>query len=88
MVLNLQLKSLIISFAYGIILAYLIKLNYKYLFSGRLVLRITVTVLFVLDNFLFYFLILRFINNASFHIYFLFLMAIGYMLGYRLISKR
>ena len=87
MVLNLQLKSLIISFIYGIILAYLIKLHYKYLFKGKLILRIIVTILFVLDNFLLYFLLLKFINNASFHIYFIFLIIMGYMLGYKLVNK-
>ena len=87
MVLNLQLKSIIVSFSYGIIIAYLIKLNYKYLFTKNLILKILVDTLFSIDLFLLYFILLKIISNASFHIYFLFIIIVGYVLGYKLINN-
>lgn len=87
MVLNLQIKALIVSFIYGIIISYLIKLQYKYLFPGKYILQIVVDMLFVFDIFLLYFLILKYINNGAFHIYFLFIIIFGYVLGYKLINR-
>ena len=87
MVLNLQIKALIVSFIYGIIISYLIKLQYKYLFPKKYILQIIVDMLFVFDIFLLYFLILKYINNGAFHIYFLFIIIIGYVLGYKLINR-
>ena len=85
--LDMQIKSLIISFLYGIIISYLIKVNYKYLFSKKIVLKIIVTSLFVLDLFLAYFLILKMVNNGIFHLYFFIVCLIGYMLGNYLIRN-
>lgn len=88
MVLNLQIKALIVSFIYGIILAYILNLQYKYFFNSKLWYKIVLTGLFVFDNSLLYFLILRFINNGIFHIYFIFLMVIGFIIGNLLMKKR
>ena len=88
MVLNLQIKSIIVSFLYGIIISYIIKLSYKYLFESKGILKIIVNVLFMFDVFAGYFLILRVISNSSFHIYFVFVLITGYILGYKLINKK
>ena len=88
MALLLQLKVFTISFVYGIILAYLIKLQYRYIFDKNKIRRIIVDSLFVFDNVLVYFLILKYINNGIFHIYFLFLIILGFILGYYLIRKK
>ena len=87
MVLNLQLKSLVISFVYGIILAYLIRINSKYLFTKKVILKIIVSVLFVFDYYLLYFIMLKIISNGMFHIYFIFVLIGGYIFGYYLINK-
>jgi len=87
MALNLQLKALIVSFVYGIMISYLIKMQYRYLFSGKFILQIVVDSLFVFDIFLVYFLMLRYINNGAFHIYFLLLIIVGYVLGNKLINR-
>ena len=87
MTLLLQLKAFTISFVYGIILAYLIKLQYRYIFDKNKIRRIIVDSLFIFDNVLVYFLILKYINNGIFHIYFLFLVILGFILGYYLIRK-
>ena len=87
MVLNLQIKALIVSFVYGIIISYLIKIQYKYLFPGKYFLQILVDTLFVCDIFLMYFFILKNINNGVFHIYFLLIIIVGYVFGYKLINR-
>ena len=88
MELSLQLQVLIVSFAYGIILAYILKLQYKYFFNSKLWYRIILTSFFVFDNVLLYFLILRLINKGIFHVYFLFLIIIGFILGLKIINKK
>lgn len=86
--LSLQLQVLIVSFVYGILFSYLIKLQYKFLFNSKLFYKIVITILFVFDNCLLYFLLLRAINNGIFHIYFLFSLILGYLLGYYLVNKK
>ena len=86
MALYIQIKVLIISFVYGIILAYIINKQYKYFFNSNLWYRIILDIFFVFDVVVLYFLILKTINNGIFHIYFLFLIILGYIFGYRLIN--
>ena len=86
MELYLQIQVLVVSFVYGILFSYVIKVQYKYFFEGKLVYRILLSTVFIFDNMLLYFLILKLINNASFHFYFLILLVLGYILGYKLIN--
>ena len=88
MELSIQLQVLTVSFVYGILFSYLIKLQYKFLFDSKLLYKIFITLLFIFDNCLLYFLILRIINNGVFHIYFLFSLIIGYLLGNYLINRK
>lgn len=88
MELGIQLKTLIFSFAYGILFSYLLKLNYKYLFDSKLVYKIIITILFVFNTCLLYFLGLRLINNGVFHVYFLLILIIGYLFGNYLLNKK
>lgn len=88
MELSIQLQSLIASFAYGMLVSYLIKLQYKFLFNGRIFYKIIITTLFIFDNCLLYFLLLRTINDGIFHIYFLFMLIIGYLFGNYLVDKK
>lgn len=81
MELGIQLQVLIVSFAYGILFSYLMKMQYKFLFESKLFYKILITIFFILDNCLLYFLILKRINHGIFHPYFLFLLIIGYLLG-------
>lgn len=84
--LSIQLKALTISFTYGIILSYLIKIHYNYLFKSKLFYKIIISSLFVFDNCLLYFIILKIISNGMFHIYFIILLIIGYLFGRKLIK--
>lgn len=87
MELSIQLQTLIVSFVYGILFSYLIKIQYRFLFDSKLFYKIILTLLFIFDNCLLYFLILRTINDGIFHIYFLFSLIIGYLLGNYLVNK-
>ena len=88
MELSIQLQALTVSFVYGILISYLIKIQYRYLFESKLYYKILITTLFIFDNCLLYFLILRMINNAMFHIYFLLLIILGYLFGVKLLKTR
>ena len=85
--LSIQVKTLIVSFTYGILLSYIIKYQYKYLFESKLLYKVILNILFIFDYTLIYFFILRLVNNGIFHIYFLFLLIIGYIFGNRLIKR-
>ena len=87
MELSIQIKTLIISFVYGIILSYMVISHRKYLFCGKLWYRMVFNMVFIFDYTLIYFFILKFINNGVFHVYFLFLLIIGYIFGYNLIKR-
>lgn len=87
MELAVQLQVLTVSFVYGILFSYLLKMQYKFLFEGKLYYKILITVLFVFDNCLLYFMILKAINNGIFHLYFLFVLILGYLFGNYLTKK-
>lgn len=87
MPLVLQLKSLIISYIFGIILSYLIKIFYKFLFNTTGFSKIFINFIFVLAIYFSYFFLLYKISYGVYHIYFLFCIILGYLNGYFLIKK-
>ncbi len=87
MPLVLQLKSLIISFILGIVLAYLIRIFYKPLFKATGFSKIIFNLFFVSCIYLSYFFLLYKISYGVYHIYFLFSIIFGYLSGYFLIRK-
>ena len=87
MPLVIQVQVLVVSFVYGMILSYIIKMQYKYMFNGKLWYRIILNSFFIFDIIILYFLILKVINNGIFHLYFLLLMLIGYIFGYKLLKR-
>lgn len=87
MELSIQLQVLTVSFVYGILFSYILKIQYRFLFSGGYIYKLLVNFLFIIDNCLLYFMILRAINNGIFHIYFLFLLILGFLFGNYLIKK-
>ena len=84
MELSVQIKILIISFVYGILLSYILKFQYKYFFESKLWYKVLLTIFFVFDIVLLYFYILRAINNGIFHLYFIFLIILGFVFGKKL----
>lgn len=88
MELAIQLQVLTVSFAYGILFSYFLKMQYKFLFESKFFYKILITILFVFDNCLLYFLILKMINHGIFHPYFLLILVVGYVFGNYLLKKR
>lgn len=88
MELYIQLQVLIVSFAYGLIIAYLLKVQHKFIFESKYIYKIIITTLFIFDNYLLYFIILRAINNGIFHIYFLLILLCGFSLGNYILKKK
>ncbi len=78
--LSVQVISMIVSFLYGIFLSFLINLNYRFLFMGKKLMRILTNLLFALDTSLFYFLMIKKINEGIIHPYFYLLITIGFLL--------
>ena len=86
--LAIQLQVLVVSFLYGILFSYLLKIQYHFFFEGKRLYRIMITFFFMIDNCFLYFLILRTINHGIFHIYFLFIIILGFLLGNYLLKKK
>lgn len=87
MELKIQLLSLFVSFIFGIFLFFMVKLNYKYLFSSFNKKRIFFNFIFSLDFSLLYFLVLYYINDGILHLYFLLLIIFGFLLSYNFTKK-
>ena len=85
--LKIQIITLIYSFIYGIIFSLLLNLNYKYIYQGKKIFRIILTFIFVLDNMLLYFLILKKINYGILHIYEFLAIIFGFIIENTLFAK-
>ncbi len=83
----IQVISIFISFIFGVIFSILTNINYRYLFSRNRIFKIFFTVIYVLDGALFYFLIMKKINNGIIHVYFLLFVALGFIFGFTNLSK-
>ena len=77
MILIIQIKSLAFSFLYGIFFAFTYKLNYKYLMSNMKFFKVTLSLFFIFDHVLLYFVLISLINNGILHLYFLFTFVLG-----------
>lgn len=77
MTLIIQIKSLAFSFLYGVFFAFTYKLNYKYLTSNMKFFKIILSLFFIFDHVLLYFVLISKINNGILHLYFLFTFIIG-----------
>ena len=76
--LNIQIKSIIFSFLYGMFFSFLLNLNYKFIYYSKGILKILINIFFVVDNVFLYFIILRYINNGIVHFYFVLSLFLGY----------
>ena len=87
MILRIQIYSLLFSFFYGIFVFFLLELNYKLLYTVKMLYKIIISFFFVMFISLLYFYGLLKINNGIIHIYFLIVMFTGYMLSFVIYSK-
>ena len=85
--LKIQILSLIFSFFYGIFLFIVFKLEYKCIFLIRKKYQIICNFIYCKVFSLLYFFLLLFINNGSLHLYFLLLIAFGFLLSYQMSKK-
>ena len=87
MSLKIQCFSLVISLLYGILFSFLVKVNYKFLFTNGCLKKVIYNFLFMLDISLGYFFLIKIINNGILHIYFLVMFFLGCYFGYMIIVK-
>lgn len=79
MILNIQLKTLLYSFLFGIYFSFIVYLNYKYIYKLKKYYKIITTFLFIFFNAILYFLILLKVNNGIIHIYGIFSLITGFL---------
>jgi hypothetical protein len=87
MELDIQIKSLIFSFIYGIFFSFVLNLNYKYVYKSKGIYKIVINALFIIDNVLLYFLILKKINSGIIHFYFILMIILGFILFHTKFKK-
>ncbi|MCI8346345.1 MAG: hypothetical protein HFJ12_00160 [Bacilli bacterium] len=85
--LRIQIISLFFSFVFGIIFSVCTNINYKFLFCKKKLFQIIITIIYVVDASLAYFLIIRKINEGVIHSYFLISVAIGFFIGFVNLGK-
>lgn len=84
---RIQLLTFLFSFIYGIFYYISSFCNKKIINGKKISFQIVVTTIFVLNNVLVYSIILYKINQGVFHIYFIIVLVIGYLLGTTLHKK-
>ena len=85
--LKIQIFSLLFSFFYGILFSFLFIFNYKYLFFKKKWVQVVITFLFLIDMALLYFLILKIVNGGMIHLYFYFMIFIGFYISFPILKK-
>ncbi len=85
--LNIQIKSILYSFLYGILFSFLLNLNYKYIYYSKGIIKLLINLFFIIDNVFLYFIGLRLLNGGIFHFYFLISIILGFISVNSLTSK-
>ena len=80
MPLNIQINSLLFSFAFGIVFSLFLDLNHKIIYSSKKLIKFIGTTLVVFLSVLIYFILLLKINNATFHPYELIMIVLGFII--------
>ena len=78
MPLDIQINSLIFSFAFGIFFSLFLTLNHKIIYNSKKIIKFVGTALVVFSSVLLFFVILLNINNATFHPYELIMIVLGF----------
>lgn len=87
MTLEVQIQSMIYSLVYGLFFSFLLNLNYRLLFTSKKIIQIIFNFFFIIDNVLLYFILLKYINHGIIHLYFIFLIIIGFLIGNQVTKK-
>ena len=83
----LQIITFIVSFIFGIGFYFLTVINFKLIENFNIHLQHFLTLIYTLDMTIIYIIILYHINKGYFHIYFIFSVFIGFLMGYILDKK-
>lgn len=78
--LSIQIKSILVSFLFGMFLKLIISMNYKFLFHTKGIIKVLGNLFFVIDLVFIYFLILRYVNDGIMHYYFIIFIVLGFLL--------
>ncbi len=76
-----QLQSLVMSMSYGLFFSLIFNLSYIKLIGLRNPFKIILIVAFLLINATIYFYLLFLVNDGIVHLYFLFVLYIGFLIG-------
>lgn len=78
MKLNIQIKSFVVSFLFGIFFYFLLEFFNKLVIRRQIVSKIILSFLFIFLMAILYFILLLFVNNGFLHMYFLLSILVGY----------
>ena len=84
---NLQLISFLVSFIFGIFFYYITILNFYLIDNFKLIIKHLLTFIYVIDMAIIYIIIFYHINKGYFHIYFILMVLVGYIMGFLLNKK-
>ena len=84
---NIQIISFVVSFIYGLIFYFVTKINFYLIKDLKLYLKHILTFIYTLDMAIIYIIILYHLNKGYFHIYFIMVVFLGFIMGY-IIDKK
>jgi hypothetical protein len=85
--LRIQVISIVISYLYGIFFSIMLNVNSKYIYNEIKKKRLLFNFLFVFDNILLYFIILRYVNEGILHYYFIIALILGFLSVNKMTSR-
>ena len=80
--LSMQIKSIVFSIFYGILISFLFNISYFLLFNKKKIIKLFCSIVFVIDVMFLYFYVLEHINYRYIHIYLLLFFFLGYIMLY------
>jgi len=85
--LDIQIKSIAFSFLYGMFFSFFTYLTHSFIYNTKGICKLIINVLYVLDNVIIYFIILRIINDGILHYYFIIALVLGFILVNKMTNK-
>lgn len=87
MSLDLQFKTIIFSFLFGIYLSIILGLNYKLIYHDKKLISFFSTFLIIIGSVILYFFLLQKINYGMLHLYGILFIIVGYLIEHFLHNK-
>ena len=87
MSLIIQIKTIIVSILFGILLFVFLYFNQSIIYNKNKYIKIPGTLTIMFLTVLLYFLLIKYVNNGIFHIYEIFLCFIGFIIAYLIAIK-